>query len=248
MLTQCPCPPSPVMQTGSCTGRSCATRQASLSYEAAASRQREGRSSACPDRQEPVSCPWCPHLLTPAEASSKSLGLPGQGQQEGCPYPTSHPEGAPSARGPMGQFLGKGLAKGPDMEVPPERNRILRWGTRRPSAQKRKGSRSLRLCGAPEAVPRPNPSVSLLLPPQMSAGRWRNERTLATELRALPAQTHWSLGPCIPASPGASLDKGASAGGPHPKNWHCIGAVMDGPQSQLIDTLQAHPPHLRIRL
>ena len=171
MLTQCPCPPSPVMQTGSCTGRSCATRQASLSYEAAASRQREGRSSACPDRQEPVSCPWCPHLLTPAEASSKSLGLPGQGQQEGCPYPTSHPEGAPSARGPMGQFLGKGLAKGPDMEVPPERNRILRWGTRQSSAQKRKGSRSLHLCGASEAVPRPNSSVSLLLPPPDVCGQ-----------------------------------------------------------------------------
>lgn len=96
------------MQTGSCTGRSCATRQASLSYKAAASRQREGRSSACPDRREPINWPWYPHLPTPAEASSKSLGLPGTGaSRRGVHTPQAIRKADLAPGGPWGSFLAK---------------------------------------------------------------------------------------------------------------------------------------------
>ena len=147
----------------------------------------------------------------------------------------------------MGQFLGKGLAKGPDMEVPPERNRILRWERSGPLPRRGREAGHCACVEPPRQFPGPahlSPCSSL---PHMSGGRWRNERTLATELRDPTAQTHWPLGPSIPASPGASPDEDASARGPHPKCWHCIGAVMDSPQSQLTP-LQAYLPHLRIQL
>lgn len=165
MLTQCPCPLSPVMQTGSCTGRSCATRQASLSYEAAAIRQWEGRSSACPDRQEPINCPWYPHLPTSAEASSKSLGLPGQGSAGGVSIPYKPSGRQIQHQRPHGAVSWQRFGQGPRHGCYSQEEQNPQMGTRRPSAQKRKGSRSLRLCGASEAAPRPNPSVSLLLFP-----------------------------------------------------------------------------------
>ena len=125
------------MQTGSCTGRSCATRQASLSYKAAASRQREGRSSACPDHQEPINCPWYPHLPTPAEASSKSRGLPGQGPAGGVSVPYKPSGRQIQHQRPHGAVSWQRFGQGPRHGSSSQEEQNPQMGTRRPSAQKR---------------------------------------------------------------------------------------------------------------
>lgn len=109
------------------------------------------------------------------------------------------------------------------MDVTPKRNRILRWGRGGPLPRRGREAGHCACVEPPRQLPGPTHLCPCSSFPQMSGGRWRNERTLATELRALTAQTRWSLGPSIPASLGASLDEGASAGGPHPKSWHCVG-------------------------